>query len=284
MTFAIFLKTIPQNRILKPFTDFSNPDFLLPQYGRINPIIHQIMFDFGKPVPSRWSESPTTWKDKNPNYHYMLWNEEMVLDLIKHEYPWFLETYESYPRKIQQVDAAKYIIIHAKGGIYVDMDILSTEPLDQLLQYKVVLAQSEFGLVNDFFMGEKGSDFYLYVIKSLVRSRRVTNVSPFLEVMYSTGPMFFSYAFVEGGYCCGDDSLIVSLHPAQYTSGNEYGMVKHITGMTWHDSDARLVWKIWMMRYKLPSKTKIAVFIGIFLLLILWYRRIRSRKNRDKLL
>lgn len=37
-------------------------------------------------------------------------------------YPWFLETFDSYPYPIQRADAIRYFVLHHFGGIYIDLD------------------------------------------------------------------------------------------------------------------------------------------------------------------
>jgi len=269
------MRPMPSSRRIDLFTNFVNHEMRSEFRANIVPHIHQIMFDFGKDPPMRWSESPKSWKRRNEAYGYTLWNEQMVLDLVTMEYPWFLDTYQSYKKKIQQVDAAKYLILHARGGIYADMDILCEKPLDQLLQYEAVVATTAFGLANDFMMARKGSEFYLHAIKSLKRFK-ISYFSPFLEVMFSTGPIFFSHVFAEFGMSCYGGELVRSLHPLQYGSSTKYAITKHIQGMTWHDNDARIIWILWEMRDKFIIVAGVIGMIGLGY----WIRVHRLRKNK----
>jgi inositol phosphorylceramide mannosyltransferase catalytic subunit len=38
------------------------------------------------------------------------------------EYPWFLETYDSYLYAIQRADSLRYFLLAHYGGIYLDLD------------------------------------------------------------------------------------------------------------------------------------------------------------------
>lgn len=51
-----------------------------------------------------------------------LWTDEKSRDFIAAEYPWFLETFESYPQSIQRADAIRYFVLAHFGGVYVDLD------------------------------------------------------------------------------------------------------------------------------------------------------------------
>lgn len=38
------------------------------------------------------------------------------------EYPWFLETFDTYRFPIQRADAIRYFILAHYGGVYIDLD------------------------------------------------------------------------------------------------------------------------------------------------------------------
>jgi len=42
--------------------------------------------------------------------------------LIGVRYPWFLETWDSYPFPIERADAIRYFALVHYGGIYIDLD------------------------------------------------------------------------------------------------------------------------------------------------------------------
>ena len=88
-------------------------------------IIHQIYWDFSgnnNPPPAEWKANQETWKKNHPNWKYMYWSDEDNLNLIKNHYPWFLNTFISYPHNIQRADAIRPFILYHYGGLYADMD------------------------------------------------------------------------------------------------------------------------------------------------------------------
>jgi len=61
-----------------------------------------------------------------PEYTHMLWTNEKARELIKSDFPFFLEAYDNYRYDIQRADAIRYFFLYKFGGLYADMDY---EPL-----------------------------------------------------------------------------------------------------------------------------------------------------------
>jgi mannosyltransferase OCH1-like enzyme len=57
--------------------------------------------------------------------HPQLWTDELSMEFIAREYPWFLETFQNYPYPIQRADAIRYFVLAHYGGIYIDLDDVS---------------------------------------------------------------------------------------------------------------------------------------------------------------
>ncbi len=51
-----------------------------------------------------------------------MWTDKKAREFIADEYPWFLETFDSYPYPIQRADTIRYFVLHHFGGIYIDLD------------------------------------------------------------------------------------------------------------------------------------------------------------------
>ena len=94
-------------------------------------IIHQTWKT--EDVPDRWRPYQASWRRAHPDWEYRLWTDAANRDLIARLYPWFLPTYDAFPREIQRVDAAKYFILYTCGGVYADLDCECVKPLDPLL-------------------------------------------------------------------------------------------------------------------------------------------------------
>jgi mannosyltransferase OCH1-like enzyme len=66
------------------------------------------------------------------NHTFVVWNMTTMRELIERKYSWFLPTYDGYPSNMHRGDAARYFILHAYGGIYMDLDYL---PLIDIHEY-----------------------------------------------------------------------------------------------------------------------------------------------------
>ncbi len=84
-------------------------------------------------LPPQWRPFRDSWLRHHPGWRHVLWTDEDNRRLIAEHHPWFLPTYDAFPRPIQRVDAAKYFILHTLGGVYADLDSECFRPLDPLL-------------------------------------------------------------------------------------------------------------------------------------------------------
>ncbi len=95
-------------------------------------VIHQTWKT--REVPERWRAYHESFRRHHPSWRMRLWTDEDNRRLVAERYSWFLPTYDAFPRDIQRVDAAKYLILHAEGGVYADLDCECRKPLDPLLE------------------------------------------------------------------------------------------------------------------------------------------------------
>jgi len=109
--------------------------------------IHQIygIFQDGKTIDDipifKECNTKTIQFAINHNYEYKLWNHTDVFNLIKTNYPKYLQLWEDFTQPIMKADFARYIILYHYGGIYIDMDIYPLRDFDDLLHHKQVFAK-----------------------------------------------------------------------------------------------------------------------------------------------
>ena len=58
----------------------------------------------------------------NSPFSKQLWTDEKSRNFIAKEYPWFLETFDSYKYPIQRADSIRYFVLAYYGGTYIDLD------------------------------------------------------------------------------------------------------------------------------------------------------------------
>ena len=64
----------------------------------------------------------------------MFWDTPASEELLSTRYPWFLETWRNYPSVVLKSDALRPFILHAYGGVYLDLDTECFQPIGRSLQ------------------------------------------------------------------------------------------------------------------------------------------------------
>jgi glycosyltransferase involved in cell wall biosynthesis len=115
-------------------------------------IIHQLWIG-PKPAPTKLMD---TWKDKNPNFTYIRWNEDEILKrnlkiTCQHRIDEMIEING-------KADIIRWEILYEYGGIFLDADSICIEPIDDILMNKKCFAgweqeQLREGLIATGTMG-----------------------------------------------------------------------------------------------------------------------------------
>lgn len=97
--------------------------------------------------------------------------------MVQDKYPWLLDKYNSFPRNIYRVDTVRYLYLHAFGGVYVDLDMESLKPLDDLMgDHDIILAylssdlKFTHNIPNSWFAGKPGHPFWLFCITEVLQA------------------------------------------------------------------------------------------------------------------
>lgn len=174
---------------------------------KIPKIFHQIAPKDKSKWHPLWEECQKTWLSNFPasEYDYRLWNDEDDLEnLIREEFPSFIETFKSYPYKIQRIDMARYFILLKYGGIYADMDFYCYKNFYETLdQSKPSIVESpwtehEF-LQNSLISSPLGYNYlFLNIIDEAIRRNNNKSVDESDAAFYisnTTGPSLASNVY-----------------------------------------------------------------------------------------
>lgn len=173
--------------------------------SNIPKIIHQTWKENTLPYP--FDVLASTWKELHPDWKYQLWTDDMNRDFIKEHYPDFLSRYDSYPKKIQQVDAFRYFLLHKEGGLYVDVDFECLENVQPLLhnascvigkepQLHCLRFAKEMILCNAFMAAIPGHRFMQSVCERVAGYPSIQVNTP-IDVLDSTGPFILTDTFYD---------------------------------------------------------------------------------------
>lgn len=216
-------------------------------------IIHQIYGFWDKTIPDHIQKRIDTWKNKHPDYTYILWDKKTCRELIKNKFNWFLSIYDRYKWTIQKADAIRYFILYEYGGVYCDIDLEPARSITPLLdKYKnkmaILYCSPNSGLLtNDFMVSKKGNPFWKKVWYEMVRTHNTDYFSKHLTVMYSTGPLMLDSIYEKQG----NKKKYVYIINAKYINNcdisspkparNKEAYLKRYEGNAWHSIDSTIL-------------------------------------------
>jgi FkbM family methyltransferase len=138
----------------------------------------------------------STFKQVNPDFDQIIWDDNDNARFISSHFDWFLPTYRAYPREIYRADAISYFFLYTFGGIYADMDVECLRPLDGLLGRADVLLGRMGGdidhphsIPNAIMASKPKQEFWLLVISLLIDAAKKKE-----EPEYVTGPVVLKSA------------------------------------------------------------------------------------------
>ncbi|KAK9466836.1 nucleotide-diphospho-sugar transferase [Lipomyces arxii] len=199
-------------------------------------IIHQTWKN--DTVPEQWKSAQESCLSLHPDFEYKLWTDESSRQFIAEEFPWFLETFDSYPFNIMRADVIRYFVLEHFGGIYIDLDEGCKVRLDPLLTYPAWVRRAEPTGVSNSVMGSTPHHpFYMNLMLQLKNYNFNWGV-PYITVMYSTGPLFVSVIWKQFKRWATTDAEQVWILPPP-TADSAYFVDLH--GSSWHEDDAEWI-------------------------------------------
>ena len=126
----------------------------------------------------------------NPEFSYELWDDCDNRQFVAREFPWFLDTYNSYPNEIYRVDTIRYLYLYLHGGFYIDLDTECVKALEPLVHTRDVLlgrmgndTAFAHSIPNAIMASPPRQEFWLFLVY-LLRHRSRLRLMP----EHSTGP------------------------------------------------------------------------------------------------
>ena len=201
--------------------------------NKIPKILHQTWKD--KAIPDKWKDSSESCKSLNPEYNYTFWTDSDIEQFLLKEYPWFVETYYSYPYPIQRIDAARLFILYHYGGVYTDLDIICKHSFQKLLKNLtchnlVFLETTPVGVTNMVIFATPRHPFIKRCVEALPGRNHMWGTKH-VTVMLSAGPTFISH--MMRNYPEMSDMFVYSLDERHELFGD-------LLGKSWHGTDTKV--------------------------------------------
>jgi mannosyltransferase OCH1-like enzyme len=172
-------------------------------------ILHQIYFGGESAAPPSYRKWAETWRANHPEWDHQFWDAQRCRALVAEHYAWFLPVYDAYKHRIQRCDAIRYFILHRFGGMYVDMDVESLRPIDDLIAGRdLILGALRVGFTNAVMGSAPGHPLWPRTFETMQqRCRRYARSAPLwakvampMHIGYSTGPIMLTDCLRETGH------------------------------------------------------------------------------------
>jgi len=177
-------------------------------------IIHQTWKESSVPHDVYRREWIESWHTHHPSWHFMFWTDADNRELVQRHCPWFLETYDALPTGVCRADAARYLYMHAYGGVYVDLDCECFKSVEPLLEGDVVLGRLNsdptfhHAIPNAFLASVPGHPFWVELIEEVQRRFRTNQ---FASVEELCGPILLTQKVKQER-----DRFSITIHPSRY--------------------------------------------------------------------
>lgn len=164
-------------------------------------------------LPDEFKEWSLSWKQKNPEYKYMFFDDKKCFRFIYKYYPEYLDLYDSLI-SIEKADVFRYLVLHKYGGIYADMDTKCFKPIDPLICLfpNSIITGIEYQETDKnpvqylqwFIACPKGSPVMLELVNEVNRRNwyklfKSLTLTYNELVYYTTGPVLFTYVLKNSG-------------------------------------------------------------------------------------
>jgi len=196
-----------------------------PQSSPIPHIVHQTWRSSSTIPRGLASRCVASWRRLQPRWQYAFHSDDDNHRLVRERYPWLQGAYSRFS-PIQRADLARYLYMHAFGGVYADLDVELLKPLGPLLKAQrwrhnasVILGQEPLAhavllehkprqVCNAVIASAPGHPFWLAVL------RRVERGGAFADPVLTTGPRMLEVVFNEWtGRHGGDAGGVVVVPP-----------------------------------------------------------------------
>lgn len=109
--------------------------------------MHQMWLQGQDRVPTDYIPLMESWRNINPSYEYLFWDENSIDGLLCEHFSHYVEQWRRLTPTIKKCDAARCFILYDFGGIYADLDTQAYRSIDSLISnlelddYDIILSE-----------------------------------------------------------------------------------------------------------------------------------------------
>jgi mannosyltransferase OCH1-like enzyme len=182
-------------------------------------IIHQIWMQGWDKIPEKFRSNSERIEKHNPEFQIMRWDEKSLQNECQKLGKEYLDKFNELPHMIMKVDFGRYVVLYNHGGISVDTDMYSLNPilsLSELKNHNFIISNSAFpsnmfNYVNNALIivtphNPIMKEILLGILKS--KNKEKDHISKETYINNTTGPTYIN--------------SIVKSHDSVYILDNKY--------------------------------------------------------------
>ncbi|KAG5984969.1 hypothetical protein E4U55_002376 [Claviceps digitariae] len=212
-----------------------------PYPDLVPPILHHIALgDNEGRWKSRWGDTVQSCVDIHPDWESHIWTDENASKFVAEKFPELKYLWDNYHYPVERVDALRYMLLYAYGGVILDMDLKCKRALGPLRRFSFVAPEAHpTGFSIGFMMASKGNAFVGDIVRNLTVYNKDWLGLPYATVMFSTGCHFASVIHV---YESNRTDLKILPGPLHSLNGKvSTPIFDHLGSSSWHSYDAKLI-------------------------------------------
>ena len=256
------------------FSNYSRHQLSASPYPDVvPPILHHIALgDSSNRWKGRWGDAVQSCIDWHPGWEAHVWTDEKASAFVAHDYPELKHLWDNYRYPVERIDALRYMLLHAYGGVILDMDLMCKRSLGPLRRFDFVAPEAHpTGFSIGFMMASKGNAFVGDIVRNLTVYDRQWLGLPYPTVMFSTGCHFASVIHVHEANRSALKVLPGPLHSLNGKASTP--LFDHLGSSSWHSYDAKFI-------VSLGSRINLVFFFFVGVALVLFLRRRARRFQR----
>lgn len=232
-------------------------------------------------IPSKYLANLEATIAQNPDWQVYKWDDTSIRDLLKQLGQQYLDKYNSFKILHQQIDYARYAIIHAIGGLSIDLDakaVKSFNEIPYIREKDFIVGYSPLDKVGNIAQGNERrainnsviiASQYHPILKEVLDYINTLDCKPgqsdFSCIIFTTGQSFNDVLYKHKG-----EIIILEKDYFESCHGNDEGceydpkaIIQHKHAQTWVPSSHQAIAKIyyWIKAHKVMALGVIVTFI-----------------------